>query len=150
NRNDNEARAATPPNETAPLLVERSNETTSAGEESATVKWWVHSDPEGATVIIDGRRYEQITPMKGELPRSAEPLAGRFELAGYHPREVALAPVASQNLQPITLRAIEAEPVPTKPVGGGLRFTARKPKPGKPKAPTDGSTPSKPGPTEAT
>jgi hypothetical protein len=150
NRSDNEARAATPPVEMAPLVQERSNESTSAGED-AVIVWWLHTDPEGAIVIIDGQRYKEPTPMKVELPRSEEPLAVRFELAGHQPREVKLAPVSSQNLQAYALHPIAAEPAQVKPVTNtGLRFTARKPKTGKPKGATDGSTPSKPGPTEAT
>jgi serine/threonine-protein kinase len=150
NRRDGEAKAATPPIESPVLAAERGNESTSAGEDTATVKWVVHTEPQGATVIIDGVRYKTTTPMTVELPRSDEPLAVRFELAGYEPRDVSLTPIASQNLPVYSLTRIEAEPASSKPTTNtNLRFVAKKPKV-KPKAGTEATTPSKPGPSEAT
>ncbi|HWB75454.1 MAG TPA: serine/threonine-protein kinase [Nannocystaceae bacterium] len=151
NRKDGEARAATPPVESPMIAAERGNEGTTAGEDADTVKWYLRTDPPGATVVIDGVRQAKPTPLKVELPKSDEPLAVRFELAGFHALEESLAPVASQNLPVYSLARIEAEPAatPKATTNTNIRFTAKKPK-GKPKAGAEATTPSKPGPAEAT
>lgn len=74
-------------------------------ETPQAVKWWFNTDPAGATVIVDGRRYETGTPLVVELPRGDDPVSVRIEKDGHVPLELRLAPVRAENfayqLQPL-------------------------------------------------
>ncbi|MBC8068861.1 MAG: PEGA domain-containing protein, partial [Deltaproteobacteria bacterium] len=107
---------------------------TSSGEETDTVKWMVYTEPRGAKVIIDGRPYERTTPMPVELPRSEAPVRVRLELAGYKPHEVELAPLGNENHTYYLVPLTAATPAVTSALPNtSLHFSAKKPKPGKPK-----------------
>ena len=61
------------------------------------VKWFFNTDPQGATVIIDGKPLEQTTPTSVQLPRSDETVEVKISLAGYKTREVEMAPLSPEN-----------------------------------------------------
>jgi serine/threonine-protein kinase len=61
------------------------------------VKWWINTDPQGATVTIDGNALERPTPTSVQLPRSDETVLVKIELAGYKSREVQMAPLSPEN-----------------------------------------------------
>jgi serine/threonine-protein kinase len=62
------------------------------------VHWWVDSDPVGASVTIDGRKHDQVTPTEIVLPKSNEPRVLLFEKEGMKPRELKIRPVSDQNV----------------------------------------------------
>ena len=68
-----------------------------APTEPDLVKWWINTDPQGATVTIDGKPLERPTPTSVQLPRSDETVQVKIELAGYKSREVQMAPLSPEN-----------------------------------------------------
>jgi serine/threonine-protein kinase len=61
------------------------------------VKWWFNTDPDGATITIDGKPYDAPTPVSIELPRSEQTVVVRIEKQGYMPRVLHLAPLEHDN-----------------------------------------------------
>ncbi len=61
------------------------------------VKWFIDSDPRGATVTIEGEPQDENTPLTVQLPRSDERVLVKIELAGYKLREVEMAPLGHEN-----------------------------------------------------
>lgn len=61
------------------------------------VKWFFNTDPQGATVIVDGKTLERATPTFVQLPRSDETVEVKISLAGYKTREVEMAPLSPEN-----------------------------------------------------
>jgi hypothetical protein len=106
-----------------------------APTETKTVKWWINSNPPGATVYIDDKPYPKPTPVAIEMPRGDEPVSVRVEKEGYEPSSLRMIPLGDENLPLVNLAPTPSEspeadegPKPTMP-----RFTARtKPKSGKP------------------
>lgn len=74
-------------------------------EPMQSIKWMFNTEPQQAMVIIDGEAQPGQTPLEVILPAGEDPVRVTIEKDGYHPREIHLAPVASQNhmytLQPI-------------------------------------------------
>ena len=68
-----------------------------ASAASQLVKWWINTDPQGATVSIDGVPLEGVTPTSVELPRSDETVLVTLELAGYKSRELQVQPLSPEN-----------------------------------------------------
>jgi len=83
------------------------------------VKWFINTDPQGATVTIDGEPLENTTPTSVQLPRSDETVLVKIELAGYKSREVEMAPLSPENhtlrLEPSYTFSARSAPAPTEP-----------------------------------
>jgi hypothetical protein len=98
-----------------------------APEEPELVAWVINSDPQGATIFIDGTPHGEPTPTVVKLPRSEKTVLVVAEHDGYERSEqLQLAPLVSQNLPTFRLApipvALDAEPVEAKIYP---RFTAR-------------------------
>lgn len=117
--------------------------TAAASDEPEIVKWVFNTEPQGATVTIDGRRYDRVTPMTVEMPRGDEPVAVRLEHDGFQPYDATLVPVGPQNH---TYRFVAlAQPEDRPKTNTNIRFTA----PGrtkKPKLKPTGEAPEASGP----
>ncbi len=87
---DADAAEATP-------IVEAAAEPKPAEPKPDLVKWVFNSDPQGATVVIDGEPLEDTTPTSVQLPRSDETVEVKISLAGYKAREVEMAPLSPEN-----------------------------------------------------
>ncbi|MGH1344289.1 MAG: serine/threonine protein kinase [Nannocystales bacterium] len=61
------------------------------------VTWWINTDPQGATVTIDGKTLEKTTPTSVQLPASDERIEVKAELAGYKAYVAEMAPLSSEN-----------------------------------------------------
>ena len=61
------------------------------------VTWWINTDPQGATVTIDGKVHEETTPTSVQLPASDERIEVKAELAGYKSYAAEMAPLSSEN-----------------------------------------------------
>lgn len=61
------------------------------------VTWWINTDPQGATVTIDGKLHAEITPTSVRLPASDERIEVKAELAGYKSYAAEMAPLSSEN-----------------------------------------------------
>ncbi|MCR9163989.1 MAG: serine/threonine protein kinase [Nannocystaceae bacterium] len=83
------------------------------------VKWFFNTDPQGATVVIDGKALESTTPTSVQLPRSDETVVVKISLAGYKTREVEMAPLSPENhnvrLEPEYKTTFSARTVEPKP-----------------------------------
>lgn len=103
------------------------------------VKWFFNTDPQGATVTIDGKVLERTTPTSVQLPRSDETVLVKVELAGYKSREVEMAPLSPENhtlrLEPaykttFTARTPAApEPEPETPAPEPKKRPKKRPRP---------------------
>ena len=102
------------------------------------VKWFFNTDPQGATVTIDGKVLERTTPTSVQLPRSDETVLVKVELAGYKSREVEMAPLSPENhtlrLEPsykttFTARTPEPEPEPETPAPEPKKRPKKRPRP---------------------
>ncbi len=117
--------------------------TAAVSDEPEIVKWVFNTEPQGATVTIDGRRYDRVTPMTVEMPRGDEPVAVRLEHDGFQPYDATLVPVGPQNH---TYRFVAlAQPEDRPKTNTNIRFTA----PGrtkKPKLKPTGEAPEASGP----
>lgn len=107
---------------------------TTAADEPEFVKWVFNTEPQGATVTIDGRRFERVTPMSVEMPRGSEPVSVRLERDGFEPYEAELAPVGPQNHAHRLVPVPAPRPITNTPI----RFTTKKPS--KPKTPSTEAT----------
>ncbi|MEM6295653.1 MAG: serine/threonine-protein kinase [Myxococcota bacterium] len=90
-----EAEPATPP--AAPAAVETPDPGAVVPTEPELVKWWINTDPQGATVLIDGEALPETTPTSVQLPRSDETVLVRLSLDGHTAREVQMAPLGPEN-----------------------------------------------------
>ena len=70
----------------------------------ANVRWFISTDPDGASIRVDGVEWAEKTPTSITLPRSTKPVEVVIEKAGYLPARSRLAPVADQSF-PYQLRA---------------------------------------------
>lgn len=61
------------------------------------VTWWINTDPQGATVTIDGKVHSETTPTSVQLPASDERIEVKAELAGYKSYAAEMAPLSSEN-----------------------------------------------------
>jgi len=61
------------------------------------VTWWINTDPQGATVTIDGKVHAETTPTSVRLPASDERIEVKAELAGYKSYAAEMAPLSSEN-----------------------------------------------------
>lgn len=71
--------------------------------QSADVRWFISSDPDGASIRVDGVEWAEKTPTSITLPRSTKPVEVVIEKIGYLPARSRLAPVADQSF-PYQLR----------------------------------------------
>ena len=103
-------------------------------EQPEMVKWFFNTDPQGATVTIDGQALEGVTPTSVQLRRGDETVLVRVELAGYKSREVVMAPLSPENhslrLEPaykttFTARSVDAVEPDTSEVGTKKRTRPR-------------------------
>jgi len=76
-----------------------------ATEKDANVRWFISSDPDGASIRVDGVEWAEKTPTSVILPRSPTPVEVVIEKSGYLPARARLAPVADQSF-PYQLRAV--------------------------------------------
>ncbi len=109
--------------------------------EPELVAWVINSDPQGATIFIDGKPHEEPTPTIVKLPHDEKTVLVVAELEGYRrSEELRLAPLVSQNLPTFRLSPLpvddEVEPAPAKIYP---RFTARTLSDGKTKRPPKGA-----------
>ena len=72
--------------------------------QSDDVRWFISSDPDGASIRVDGVEWAEKTPTSITLPRSTNPVEVVIEKIGYLPARSRLAPVADQSF-PYQLRA---------------------------------------------
>lgn len=63
-----------------------------------TVQWLFSSDPDGATVTVDGVRQPETTPTQVSLPRGEASVVVVIEKPGYRPRTAKLTPNSNQKL----------------------------------------------------
>jgi serine/threonine-protein kinase len=128
-----EQRAAPTTNDATPASAQA--RTPAATEERPAplkaVTWWFNTDPQGATIFVDGERQGDPTPVRIELPRGDDPVTVRVEKEGFVPRELRLAPLGNENHQ-LALQPVAAETPPETRTPIGPRFTARPKKPSKP------------------
>lgn len=61
------------------------------------VTWWINTDPQGATVTVDGKTLPETTPTSVQLPASDERIEVKAELAGYKSYAAQMAPLSSEN-----------------------------------------------------
>lgn len=61
------------------------------------VTWWINTDPQGATVTVDGKVLAETTPTSVQLPASDERIEVKAELAGYKSYAAQMAPLSSEN-----------------------------------------------------
>lgn len=110
---------------------------------SANVRWFISSDPDGASIRVGGVEWADKTPTSIVLPRSTTPVEVVIEKVGYLPVRSRLAPVADQSF-PYQLRV--QNPSTT-------RLSMPSPKGGTRDTPSRSSSPRKSGakaPTETT
>lgn len=105
-----------------------------------TVKWRFDTDPDGATIILDGAAHPVPSPVTIEVPRGDEPIEVVISKDGYRDRVLHPAPLApgnfTQKLEPLPAPAEDGGSLSVK--GDSPRvFTARKKDPDKAK---DGTT----------
>jgi eukaryotic-like serine/threonine-protein kinase len=102
--------------------------------EASTVKWHFDTQPDGATVLLDGQPYPQTTPVTIEVQRGDEPIEVVLSREGHVDRKLSFVPMAPQNfshaLEPIAAEGAEEAEAGTKSGRRlpGLRLTARPPK----------------------
>ena len=111
---------------------------------TAQVRWYISSDPDGASIRIDGAMQPELTPATITLPRSQTPVEVLLEKQGFRAVRTRLAPVADQSF-PYQLRplpsAAQRLTLPTRPgTEEGKRTVAPRPRStgGKRLAPRDG------------
>ncbi len=109
---------------TAPVAVESPDPGPVVPTEPELVKWWINTDPQGATVSIDGKEHSDTTPTSVQLPRSDDPVEVKLSLDGHVARVVQMAPLGPENhtfqLEPkfkktFTARKPEADAAPAPP-----------------------------------
>ncbi|MGB1698976.1 MAG: serine/threonine protein kinase [Nannocystaceae bacterium] len=76
-----------------------------AAAKETNVRWFISSDPDGASIRVDGVEWAEKTPTSVILPRSTTPVEVVIEKTGYVPARARLAPVADQSF-PYQLRAL--------------------------------------------
>jgi len=110
-----------------------------------TVKWTFDPEPSGATVILDGKPYPEVTPVTIEVPQGDAPIVVVIRHEGYADRRLRPVPLAPQYFN-VSLAPLPAEGVPaeaaTKRKGPWLTARSGKKEPdekGKPTGPTDTS-----------
>lgn len=90
-----------PPDEVTPASVQPGATKGVAGPGSDRavdeVKWFFSTDPDGATVTVDGERLAGTTPTNVTLKRSDTPLRVVIEKPGFVAATAKLAPVADQS-----------------------------------------------------
>jgi serine/threonine protein kinase len=127
-----------PPGEQAEVVEPANVVGDPAPDEPELVKWVINSDPQGATILIDGEPHPDPTPTVVKLPRAEKTVLVVAELDGYRRSEqLQLAPLASQNLPtfrlaPLAIESGEPDPADTKIYP---RFSARTLPDGKTKKP---------------
>lgn len=67
-------------------------------ETTQMVHWYIETEPEGASVIIDGRVHSEPTPTEVELPKSKTARSLVFTKEGMKRREVSLRPLTDKEL----------------------------------------------------
>lgn len=105
-----------------------------APEKPATppmVTWWINTDPQGATIFIDGEKQKMTTPLAVKLAKSAQTVLVRVEHEGYKARELRMAPLGPEN-HSVRLDALAKPVEPGTPTP--LHFTADPERPPAPKA----------------
>ena len=121
------------------------NDAAEAPTKPQTVKWWITSDPPGATLFINGKQHPKTTPVAIVVPRGDDPVPMRFEKDGYVVTERSAVPLGNQNipivkLEPLPSSTPESDtaeskaPMPvlrarTKPKGGAKKGKTSKPGP---------------------
>lgn len=110
------------------------------------VKWWINTDPQGATVTIDGKTLAEITPTSVQLPASDERIEVKADLAGYKSYVAQMAPLSSENhtlrLEPAyktTFRARSFDNPEAEMPGDPNAEVARPKRPKRPKRPRKSS-----------
>jgi len=78
----------------------------SKAEAAPTVQWFFSTDPDGASITIDGERQVGSTPTTITVPRQTTPVTVVFEKEGFRPAKVQLAPVSDQS------NSYQLEPIP--------------------------------------
>ncbi len=112
-----------------------------AAQAPTFVRWVFNTEPQGASVTIEGRRLEGTTPLSIEMERSAEPVSVRLEHEGFESYEAELAPVGAQN-HGHRFVPLRTESRTTAVVRPTLRFSARKStRPKTSPAPDESTTP---------
>jgi hypothetical protein len=148
-RDKGEPAVTAPANAPEPDVL--ANAGTTSAEESSTVKWVFNTEPQGATVTIDGKPLSRVTPVSVELPRSATPLSVRLDRAGFESYEAELAPVQDDNHSHRLVALVQPEPAGARAkTNTSLTYSAKKPIPKKktPQPPDAAGQPtSKPDPT---
>jgi eukaryotic-like serine/threonine-protein kinase len=64
---------------------------------STTVKWRFDTEPDGATITLDGKPYPELSPVTIEVPRGDEPIEVVISREGYHDHTLRPAPLAPGN-----------------------------------------------------
>ena len=106
-----------------------------ATPEEELVAWVINSEPQGATILIDGTPHPEPTPTTVKLPRGEKTVLVVAEHDGYQRSEaLRLAPLVSQNLPTFRLTALETKTYPqfsarTLPEGKSKKAKTGKKKP---------------------
>jgi serine/threonine-protein kinase len=72
------------------------------------VRWYFTTDPAGATVLIDGEPWPEVTPTRVQLPYGEDTVEITLALDGYQRKLLPLVPLNDQNFN----EALEAKPEP--------------------------------------
>ncbi len=125
-----------------PVAVEARPAAVDAGPKMVT--WWINTDPQGATVTIDGKALAELTPTSVELPASDERVEVKAALAGYKSYAAQMAPLGSENhtlrLEPaykttFAARSVEDPPEDTEPTKPAAEVAPPKKRHKRPKKP---------------
>lgn len=64
----------------------------------ASVHWFVSTEPEGASITIDGALHPEVTPTEVSLAKGQAPVTMVLEKAGMRPTKATLRPLGDDNL----------------------------------------------------
>jgi len=103
------------------------NAGTTTADEPSSVKWVFNTEPQGATVTIDGKRLSRVTPVSVEVPRGVMPVSVRLERTGFEAYEAELAPLADDNHSHRLVALVQPGVEPRAKTNTSLTYTARKP-----------------------
>ncbi|MCX4244301.1 serine/threonine protein kinase [Paraliomyxa miuraensis] len=85
---------------------------------AATIKWRFDTEPNGATIILDGKPHPEPSPVTIEIPRGDEPIEVVISKTGYHDRTAHPVPLAPGNfnyrLEPLAVTEPEPTTEPTR------------------------------------
>lgn len=112
---------------------------------STTVKWRFDTEPDGATIVLDGKPHPTLSPVTIEVPRSDEPIEVVISREGYLDRTLHPAPLApyyfNPRLEPRPEAVGEEPPAAVKiRPKSGVWLSARKKTDGKGKTPEPETT----------